>query len=184
MVRTLSFHCRGVRVCLITQSCLILCNPMDCSPPGFSVHGIILATTLEQVAVSSFSGSSWPRDWIHISCVYCIGRQILYHWATWEDPTAEDVSEFSLWLGPKILQAMWLSQKTNKQMKKKPLTVLLCLQHTHQSDSVKHRCDHPVPQYPPLYTVIVLKSCSLGTSLMVQWLGLLTSSATGQRFKP
>ena len=31
-------------------------------------------------------GSSWPRDQTHISCVSCIGRQILYHWVTWEAP--------------------------------------------------------------------------------------------------
>ena len=54
----LSFHCRGVRAYSIAQSCLTLCNPMDCSPPVSSVHGIILATTLEQVAISSSSGSS------------------------------------------------------------------------------------------------------------------------------
>ena len=41
---------------------------------------------LESVAISSSRGSSWPRDWTCISWVYCIGRWILYHWATWEDP--------------------------------------------------------------------------------------------------
>ena len=39
---------------------------------------------LEWVAVSSSSRPSWPRDRTSISCVFCIGRQILYHWATWE----------------------------------------------------------------------------------------------------
>ena len=34
------------------QSCLTLCDPMDCSPPGFSVHGILQARTLEWVAIS------------------------------------------------------------------------------------------------------------------------------------
>ena len=58
VVRTLSFHCRGVRACLVAQPCLTLCNPMDGRPPGSSVHGIILATTLEQVATSSSSGFS------------------------------------------------------------------------------------------------------------------------------
>ena len=37
---------------LCTQSCLILCNPMDCSLPGSSVHGIFQARTLEWVAIS------------------------------------------------------------------------------------------------------------------------------------
>ena len=38
---------------LVTQSCPTLCNPMDCSPPGSSVHGILQARTLEWVAISS-----------------------------------------------------------------------------------------------------------------------------------
>ena len=48
---------------LITQSCPILCDPMDCSPPGFSVHGIRQARILEWVAISFSRGSSQPRDW-------------------------------------------------------------------------------------------------------------------------
>ena len=43
------------------QSCLPLCNPMDYSPPGFSVHGILQARILEWVAMPSSRGSSWPR---------------------------------------------------------------------------------------------------------------------------
>ena len=44
------------------QSCPILCNPMDCSPPGFSVHGISQTRILEWVAIPFSRGSSWPRD--------------------------------------------------------------------------------------------------------------------------
>ena len=57
------------------------CNPMDCSPPGSSVHGISQARILERVAVSFSKGSSLPRDW---SWVSSIGTWILYHWATRE----------------------------------------------------------------------------------------------------
>ena len=53
----------------LLQPCLTLCNPMDCSPPGSSVHGILLARTLEWVALPSSKGSSRPRDWICISYV-------------------------------------------------------------------------------------------------------------------
>ena len=57
-------------------SCIgLFCDPMDCSPPGSSVHGISQARILEWVAISLSRGSSQPRDWT------CIGRQILYHWA-------------------------------------------------------------------------------------------------------
>ena len=48
------------RACLLAQSlqsCPILCDPMDCSPPGCSVHGILQARILEQVAISSSRGS-------------------------------------------------------------------------------------------------------------------------------
>ena len=57
-------------VCSVTQICLSLCKPMDCSPPGSSVHGIILARLLEWVAISSSRGPSWSRDWTHVSYVH------------------------------------------------------------------------------------------------------------------
>ena len=44
------------------QSCPALCNPMDCSPPGSSVHGILQVRILEWVAVPSSRASSRPRD--------------------------------------------------------------------------------------------------------------------------
>ena len=63
------------------QLCPTLCNPMDCSLPGSSVHGILQTGILEWVAISSSRRSSWPRDW---TCASCIVRQFLYNWATWE----------------------------------------------------------------------------------------------------
>ena len=54
------------------QSYPILCDPMDYSPRGFCVHGILQARTLEWVAVPSFRGSSPPRDGTCISCSFCI----------------------------------------------------------------------------------------------------------------
>ena len=44
---------------LVTQSCLTLCNPMDCGPPGSFVHGILQVRILEWVARPSSRGSSW-----------------------------------------------------------------------------------------------------------------------------
>ena len=69
---------------LFPKLCPILCNPVDCSRPGSSVHGVSQARKLEWVAISFFRGSSQPRDWTQVSCVSCISRQILDHWATWE----------------------------------------------------------------------------------------------------
>ena len=67
------------------QSCLTLCNPMDCSPLVSSVHEILQARTLEWVAMPSSRGSSQPRDRTLISHISCISRQVLYHFvsATW-----------------------------------------------------------------------------------------------------
>ena len=70
--------------CIHAQSYPVLGSPIDCSPPGSSVHGILQARALEWVAISSSRGFSWPRDQTHISCVSCIRRQILYHWAPWK----------------------------------------------------------------------------------------------------
>ena len=54
---------------------------LDCYPPVSSVHGTLQARILEWAAISYSRGSSWARDWTHISC---IDRGILYHWATEE----------------------------------------------------------------------------------------------------
>ena len=52
------------------------------SGPGSSINGIFQARILDCVAISPTRGSSWPRDQTHISCVSCIGRGVLYHWAS------------------------------------------------------------------------------------------------------
>ena len=65
--------------CFVTKSCLSLCNPMDCSPPGSCVHGMFQARILEQMATSYSRRSSQPRDWLHVSCISCISKWILYH---------------------------------------------------------------------------------------------------------
>ena len=56
----------------LLQLCLTLCYPMDCSPPGFSVHGILQARTLEWVAISSPRGSSQTRDQTLVTYVSCM----------------------------------------------------------------------------------------------------------------
>ena len=63
------------------QSCLTLCNPMNCSLPGSSVHRILQARILGWVAIPFFQGSSWPKDWTHVSC---IAERFFTVWATRE----------------------------------------------------------------------------------------------------
>ena len=53
----------------VTQSCPTLCDPMDFSLLGFSVHGIIQARILEWVAISFSGGPSQPRDQTQVSCI-------------------------------------------------------------------------------------------------------------------
>ena len=61
MYGLLLLHLRSMRAKLL-QSCPTLCNPIDCSPPGSSVHGILQARILERVTISSSRGSSRPED--------------------------------------------------------------------------------------------------------------------------
>ena len=63
----------------VAQSCPTLCDPMDCSPPGSSVHGIFQARELEWAAISFSRGSSRPRDRTWVSHILCI---VVYIWAS------------------------------------------------------------------------------------------------------
>ena len=90
------------------QLCLTLCSPMDCSPLGSSVHGLLQARILEWVAMPSFVGSSQPRDQTH---VFCLAGGLFTHWATWETLSANLV--LSNWGVPLIwkgnsLMVQWL----------------------------------------------------------------------------
>ena len=66
------------------QSCPTLCDPVDRSPPGSSVHGILQASILEGIVISSSRGSSQPRDQTQVSYISCTGRWVLYHCTIWE----------------------------------------------------------------------------------------------------
>ena len=93
----------------VTQLYPILCDPMDCSLPGSSTHGISQARVLEWVAISSSRGSSQPRDRTRVSCI--AGRRFTI-WTTreamkiWSYPYnlnmelgfSQFVSFFSLWV--------------------------------------------------------------------------------------
>ena len=65
----------------VAQSCLTLCDPMDCNLLGFSIHGILQARVLEWIAISFSRGSSWHRDRTRVSR---IGGRRFNLWATRE----------------------------------------------------------------------------------------------------
>ena len=85
-----------------------LWDPMDCSPPDSSVHGIFQARTLEWVVISFCRGSPQLRARTLGSCVSCAGRQILYHCVTTEalSPIPNPLSGLSrltAWTGLDVL---------------------------------------------------------------------------------
>ena len=97
----------------VVQSCLTLSDPMDCSPPGSSVHGILQARVLEWVAISFSRGSSQPRDRTQVSCTVdrcftvwaTVGRYLICYWRRmekwlqkeWRDRTKAKTTP-SLWM--------------------------------------------------------------------------------------
>ena len=74
--KNVNYPIRTFVVWLLSHVCLF-CDPMDCNPPGSSVHGILQARILEWVAISFSRGSSQSRDWVQVSCL--VGR-----FFTWE----------------------------------------------------------------------------------------------------
>ena len=64
-------------ICSVAKLCLTLCNCMGYSLAGSSVHAIFQAGMLKWGAISSSKGSSQPKDQNRISCISCIGRQVL-----------------------------------------------------------------------------------------------------------
>ena len=64
---------------LVIQSCLTLCDPMDCNPPGSSVPGILQARKLDWAAIPFSKESFQPRDWTRVPC---IASGLFTVWAT------------------------------------------------------------------------------------------------------
>ena len=80
-VRMWTLKCDLGRVCMHANSppsYLTLCDPRDCGSPGSSVHGILQARILAWAALSFSRGSSWPRDWSHVSYASRVGRRALH----------------------------------------------------------------------------------------------------------
>ena len=72
--------CVCVHVCTKSlQSQPTLCDPMNGSLPGSSVHGVFQERILEWVSMPSSRGVSQPRGRTHVSYVSCIGKRVLYH---------------------------------------------------------------------------------------------------------
>ena len=85
--------------CLVARSCLTLCDPLDCSSPGSSVHGMFETKIQVWVAISSFRGSSGPRDWTRVSWVSCIAGRFLTT-EPWGRPISSLLYEYATFCTP------------------------------------------------------------------------------------
>ena len=92
-------QCCQSSICLVTESCWTFRDPMDCSSPGSSVHGISQTRILEWVAIFSSRGSFQPRDRTQVCCICCIGIRVLHHWA---GVARRWVLSGNLWMGAQL----------------------------------------------------------------------------------
>ena len=90
---------------LVTQSCPTLCDHMDCSPPGFSIHGILQETILEWIAIPFSRGSSQSRDQAWVSW---IAGRFFTIWATRE---AHNIQICILYVVVCVCVCVWLYNK-------------------------------------------------------------------------
>ena len=97
----------------VAQSCLTLCDPMDCRLPGSSVHGIFQAIVLEWIAISFSRGSSWPRDGTWVS--HILDRRFTV-WATRELPQSYMISNIDLFQIWRIAVGMLNFSKDRSQI--------------------------------------------------------------------
>ena len=98
-------------VFLVTQSCPTLCDPVDCSPQGSSVHRIFQARILEWVAISCSKGSSQSRDWTFVSWVSWIAGRLFTHQGNRE---------------AQLEEMMWLLLMTEEQIFNKRCKISKC----------------------------------------------------------
>ena len=100
---------------LVAQWCLPLCDLMDCSLPGSSVHEILQVRILEWVAMPRSGGYSPTRDRTHVSYIAYTGRQVLTTSATRESESARH-SVVSDTLRPHGLYSPWNSPAQNAEV--------------------------------------------------------------------
>ena len=132
----------------VTQSCPTLCDPMDCSLPHSSVHGIFQARILEWIAISFSRKSSRPRDGTQVSCT--VGRRVFY-----ETPNfLLQASEHSSWKRNTSLQCLGYFALLGSGHSATSLE----LRHDHSGTSVtSRRCS----SYRPTYASWTMRLCCL-----------------------
>ena len=112
-----SFH-----VCAWSFSSVWLCDPLDGSPPGSSVHGIFQARILEWFSISFSKGSSPPRDQTSISCVSCFAGGFFMCWAIQESLSLTlNLGYISNWLRQIKWNRSEIAQEPSQVFKRLPI---------------------------------------------------------------
>ena len=128
----------------------LFATPGTITQPGSSVPGIFQARIPEQVAIYSSWGSSRPRDWTRVSWVSYIGRQIFYHWATWETPTARHAIPIdSTWLWQSYVQRIYTASGGQNRLFLMPLRHILYFQLKLQPAFPLNAGNKLIWRYPP-----------------------------------
>ena len=108
----------------VAQSCPTLCNPMDCSLPGSSVHGILQARVLEWGAVSNLDSVLKSRDITLPTKAHLVKAMVfpvvMYGCESWTIKKAESqrTDAFKQWCWKRLLKAPWTARKLNQSILK------------------------------------------------------------------
>ena len=167
-------HNLAMHPCMLSlKSCSTLCNSMDCSPPGFSVHGILQAKILEWVAMPSSKGSSRPRE----TQVSGLAGRFFSIWATREAQFSHSYTKLSLVISLMLKNLYYVQVERRRIFLLKVRTHPLLGTHTytcmytgtyttHIHTHVPHTIMHPrLPLWMTLSRCLIL----LSLILTVQW---------------
>ena len=136
-----------------------LCNPMSVACQTPLSMGFFQAWILEWVAIPFSRGSSWPRDWTHVSHVSCVSRWIRYHWAIGEAPsTFPSHVPWGCWV-PGVETWQQNPSQSGSAAANKVVTQPRCTMTLHIYE-VKHSVPH---SHPPHF------KCSVASCAQVLW---------------
>ena len=125
----------------------ILFDPVDCSPPGSSIHGILQERILEWVATSFSRGSSWPMERTRVSC---IAGRLFPNWATREDSRHFKISLIRTFLvvqrlvislpmqGTQVWFLVWEESTCKEATKPTHLEPMLWSKRSHLNEKTSH----------------------------------------------
>ena len=111
--------CYILCVCSVIQLCPAICDPMDCSPQAPLSMGCSQEEHWSWLPFPPPVHFPEPRDQSHISCVFCIGWWVLYHWATWEACyiLQQQLIPFYYWIvGQHMYHSLFIHSPVDRQL--------------------------------------------------------------------